>query len=141
VIHNDANDHNIIVSRLEDRWQVAGLIDFGDMVYTRTICEPAIAIAYMILGEQAILEIACQVLKGYHAACPIPGEEAGVLFDLIGARLCMSVCMSARERSKDPGNAYLAVSEQPAWEALGRLADLDPNVADRAFREVLAFTC
>src|SRR5699024_3375422 len=32
VVHNDANDHNVIVDRHEDgAWQVRSIIDFGDL--------------------------------------------------------------------------------------------------------------
>jgi len=52
VIHNDANDYNVLVVP-EGRWhnRVTGIIDFGDMVYTRTVCEVAIACAYAMLDK------------------------------------------------------------------------------------------
>ncbi len=47
VIHNDANDYNILVGppSLEER-PIAGLLDFGDMLETWIACEPAVAMAY-----------------------------------------------------------------------------------------------
>ena len=63
VIHNDANDNNILVQ--ESGSQVKSIIDFGDMVHTYTICELAIAIAYMILDKEDLLHVARQVAKGY----------------------------------------------------------------------------
>jgi Ser/Thr protein kinase RdoA (MazF antagonist) len=47
VIHNDANDYNVLVDdpRADPR-QVVGVIDFGDMLHTHTICEVAVAAAY-----------------------------------------------------------------------------------------------
>ncbi len=44
VLHNDANDHNVIVS--QDGSEVVGVLDFGDMVYSCYIFELAITIAY-----------------------------------------------------------------------------------------------
>jgi Ser/Thr protein kinase RdoA (MazF antagonist) len=110
------------------------------MVHTYTICEPAIAIAYMIMGKRDILETAGHVLQGYQAMYPLTREEIDLLFDLIGTRLCMSVCMSAMERNRDPDNTYLAVSEQPAWETLEELAHIDLEKARRVFREVTALS-
>merc|ERR1711935_281309 len=56
---NDANDANIIVRprygvemsdiKTGDQVEIEGLIDFGDMVRTFTVCEPAIAVAYMMI--------------------------------------------------------------------------------------------
>lgn len=136
VIHNDANDNNILVASSRGRMEITGLIDFGDMVHTYTICELAIAIAYVIMGEKDVIETAGYVLRGYHSANPVSRAEAGILFDLVCARLCMSVCMSARERRADPENEYLAVSELPAWTALNTLSSIDPEQAKAAFRSV-----
>ena len=47
VIHSDGNDHNVLVRRVAPwRMEVAGVIDFGDMVHSFRVCEPAIAAAY-----------------------------------------------------------------------------------------------
>ncbi len=133
VIHNDANDNNVLIAGAPDALRIGGIIDFGDMVYSYTIGELAIAIAYMILGKPDPLDTALHVLRGYHQIYPLIPEEIEVLFDLVCLRLCTSVCMSARERSLAPDNAYLAVSEQPAWEMLGRLANINPETASATF--------
>ena len=133
VIHNDANDNNILVNERAD--QIKGIIDFGDMVYSYTICELAIAIAYMILDKEDILATARAVVKGYHSTYPLQPIELDVLFDLICIRLCTSVCMSARERKRAPDNEYLAVSEKPAWRTLSLLAEIDRVEARKAFTE------
>lgn len=136
VIHNDANDNNILIASKGGQFEIAGLIDFGDMVHTYTICEPAIAIAYLIMGKEDVLETAGHVLKGFHATHPVTRAETDLLFDLICTRLCMSVCMSAWERHIDPDDAYLAVSELPAWTALETLSSIDPEQAKACFRSV-----
>jgi Ser/Thr protein kinase RdoA (MazF antagonist) len=62
VIHNDANDYNVLVSGARE-WpqRVAGVIDFGDALRTATVCEPAIAAAYALLGKSAPLTAAARV--------------------------------------------------------------------------------
>lgn len=137
VIHNDANDNNVLAAGAPDAPVINGIIDFGDMVYTYTIGELAIAITYAILGKPGPLETATYVLQGYHEAFPVTAEEIDVLFDLICLRLCTSVCMSARARSQAPDNAYLAVSEQPAWDMLAHLASIDPKDAASRFGSAL----
>ena len=75
VIHNDANDNNILVQ--ESGSQVKSIIDFGDMVHTYTICELAIAIAYMILDKEDLLHVARQRWRrGITAVYPLePSRE------------------------------------------------------------------
>ncbi|MFK7844707.1 MAG: phosphotransferase [Rhodothermales bacterium] len=129
VIHNDANDNNVLITGKKNQHTVGGIIDFGDMLHSHTVNEVAIAIAYLILGKENILDTAAAVLRGYHRMYPLNHSEISVLFDLICLRLCTSVCMSAQERSLAPDNAYLAISEQPAWTALSKLIKIDPNEA------------
>src|SRR4051794_2557322 len=69
VIHGDANDYNLLVSApdIQPR-QAVSLIDFGDMLLSKVVCEPAIAAAYALLGKRDPLAAAAQVVAGYHAA-------------------------------------------------------------------------
>ena len=48
VIHNDANEHNVLVA--EDG-AVCGLIDFGDTVWSPRVCGLAVAAAYAMQGH------------------------------------------------------------------------------------------
>src|SRR5262249_2131677 len=63
VIYNDANDYNILVG--EDR-QVIGFVDFGDLLFSATVCDPAVAIAYAMLSMPDPLSAAADVLDGFH---------------------------------------------------------------------------
>ena len=52
VVHNDANDYNVLVR--DDgtgRKTVAGIIDFGDMLHSYTASEVAVGAAYAMLGR------------------------------------------------------------------------------------------
>jgi 4-aminobutyrate aminotransferase-like enzyme/Ser/Thr protein kinase RdoA (MazF antagonist) len=135
VIHNDANDYNVLVEP-EGRWgnTVTGVIDFGDMVYTRIVNEVAIACAYAMLNKVDPLNVAGQVIGGYHHASPLTEQELTVLFDLICMRLCMSVCHAANQSRHEPDNEYLRISEQPAWDLLHQLATIHPRLALYTFR-------
>ncbi|MBE9544187.1 MAG: aminotransferase class III-fold pyridoxal phosphate-dependent enzyme, partial [Proteobacteria bacterium] len=135
IIHNDANDYNVLVEP-DGRWcnTVTGVIDFGDMVYTRTVNEVAIACAYAMLGKTDPLVAAGYVVGGYHQTCPLTGQELAVLFDLICMRLCMSVCHSAHQSRQEPDNEYLCVSEKPAWDLLFKLVNIHPRLAQYGLR-------
>lgn len=140
VIQNDANDYNVLVASAEPddprSWakRVVGLIDFGDMVISFTVCDLAVALAYVMLGKADPLAAAEPVVSGYHAESPLTEQELALLYDFIRMRLCLSVAISARQQQDEPENPYLSVSEEPAWELLEQLRDLHPNVAHYTFR-------
>ena len=117
VIHGDANDYNVLVERDE----VVGLIDFGDMVYSYTVGELAIALAYVVLGKDDPYAAAAPVIEGYTSQFPLTKDEAEALWPLVRLRLCMSVCIAAHQQAQQPGNAYLGVSQSLIAETLPRL--------------------
>ena len=127
VIHNDANDYNVLVG------DEISIIDFGDMVYAPTICELAIGIAYAILGQPDPILTAAQIVAGYHDTYPLYAEEIALLFNLVVMRLCVSVTISSHNQTREPDNEYLQITAKPAWEALQKLANTDPNFALAAF--------
>ena len=49
VVHNDANDNNIIVTESLTSPKVKAIIDYGDAIYTQTINDVAITCAYAIM--------------------------------------------------------------------------------------------
>lgn len=134
IIYNDANDYNILVSESPMRLEVIGLIDFGDMVRSYTIADLAVAMAYASLGKPDPLTAACDVLTGYHEELPLSEEEIDVLFSLYCLRICMTVTNAAYQRNAEPQNAYLTISESPAWQALGELSAVHPDLACSRFR-------
>ena len=121
VIYGDANDHNVLVSA---PWplprQAQSVIDFGDMHLGITVSEVAIAAAYAMLGKEDVLSAAASVVSGYHEAFPLQEHEIAALYTLIGTRLAVSVTNSAYRQTLKPGDAYVTISEAPAWEALER---------------------
>jgi len=135
VVYGDANDYNVLVTHEPGKApHFAGVIDFGDMHYGVTISELATAIAYAIFGKKDVLTAAAQVVAGYHREFPLREEEIALLYPLIGMRLAVSAVNSARRKSLKPGDAYVTVSEAPAWEAVERLAKIFPRFANYTFR-------
>ncbi len=118
VIHGDANDYNLIVGA----GRMVGLLDFGDMVYTATVCDLAIALAYVMLGEREPLPVAAQVVSAYQRCNPLTVAEQQALYPLVLSRLSMSVCYAAHNRARNPDDPYQVVTEAAAWELLDRLA-------------------
>ncbi|MEJ2216315.1 MAG: aminotransferase class III-fold pyridoxal phosphate-dependent enzyme [Gemmatimonadota bacterium] len=138
VIHGDGNDWNILVTEPADPRTpaaVSGLVDFGDLVESWVVAEPAIAAAYAMLDRVDPVAAAAAVVRGYHAANALTEPEVVALFPLATLRLCVSVVMSARQRREHPGNEYLSVSERSAWALLERLEDVDPGYARYRLRD------
>jgi 4-aminobutyrate aminotransferase-like enzyme/Ser/Thr protein kinase RdoA (MazF antagonist)/murein DD-endopeptidase MepM/ murein hydrolase activator NlpD len=144
VIHNDANDFNLLVAGTGDEAHACGLIDFGDMVHSARVHELAVALAYAMLGKEDPLAAAAEVAGGYHERFPLEEAEVDVLYLLACARLCLSVSLSAHQRRLEPANEYLSISEAPAWELLDRLAGrpgVSPGVHPRLARAILRHAC
>lgn len=134
VIHNDANDNNVLVYE-DNKQRVNGIIDFGDMVYSWLAVEPAVAAAYAMLGKDEPLDVAAALIEGYHNQLPLLEPEISALYHFITMRLCMSVCICAYQQSVEADNEYLSISEQPAWELLHRLRDISPAAALEIFHD------
>jgi len=138
VMHNDANDWNVLVDE-GDHDRIAGIIDFGDALYTPVIAEVAIAAAYAGLDHADPIGAAAAIARGFHAEYPLLEEEIELLFDLIAMRLVTSVTMSASRRAEVDGNPYLAVSEKPAWVLLRKLDAVNPRFATAILRHACGF--
>jgi len=137
VIHNDANDYNVLVRKSGDGNKYNfGIIDFGDIVFSNIICEPAIALTYIMMGKADPIAAATHVIRGYHQTYPLTEPELNVLYYLICARLCISVTMSAYQKKVEPENDYISISEKPAWELLEKLISISPERATKAFKEI-----
>ncbi len=124
IIHHDANDANVLVRAgplPEGKIRIAGLVDFGDIVRSWTVAEPAVACAYAGLGKKDPVAAWEPLVAGYHAANPLTEPEVDVLGALIRLRLCLSVVVSAVRSAHDPDNEYLIVSQAPAWALLEQL--------------------
>lgn len=136
-IHGDGNDHNVLVDPRDD--SVVGVIDFGDVHESATICDLAILCAYLLLNTTDPLTAACHVVAGYHRERALTPDECQALFPLIQARLAISVCQSARQRAFGRTDDYFSVSEKAAWESLTQLEAFCPTEAEERFRKTCGF--
>src|SRR5215213_5829186 len=109
VIHGDANDYNVLVN--PDRNVVAGLIDFGDIVYSYTVGDLAIAIAYVVLGKADPRAAAAHVIAGYQQEFELSKDELDALWPLVRLRLRMSVHIAEQQQQQRPENEYLGISQ------------------------------
>lgn len=135
VIHNDANDYNILVNHPHsDEKRSFGLLDFGDMVFSHTINELAIGITYAILDKPDPISVAQHIIAGFHSVYSLTELELELLFPLICTRLAMSVSIAAYQQSLEPDNEYLNISQRQAWNTLEVLKEIHPRYAEYCFR-------
>ena len=140
IIHGDANDRNVLVDAgaAEDpaaRMQsITGLLDFGDMVFSAVVAEPAVAAAYVAMDASDPVGAVGDVFAGFDSQFPLTDDELVVAWNLVLARLSLSVTNAAVQSAARPDDPYLVVSEEPAWRTLERLLDINPQVAHARLR-------
>jgi 4-aminobutyrate aminotransferase-like enzyme/Ser/Thr protein kinase RdoA (MazF antagonist) len=131
VIHNDANDWNI----LSTEKRIIGAIDFGDAVYSFTISEVVVGATYIALETETPLQKISTVLEGYHRVLPLQDLEIKCIYYLLAARLCMSACQSAYLKRQRPDDTYVSIHEKAVWKLLSDWIAISPDYAENKFRE------
>ncbi|MCL8006280.1 aminotransferase class III-fold pyridoxal phosphate-dependent enzyme [Gelidibacter japonicus] len=139
VVHNDANDNNIIVSSDLLEPKVEAVIDYGDAVHTQIINDVAVACAYAIMDHNDPLEAALPIVQGYHSTFELQEDELANLYNAIVMRLVISVTKSAINKIAEPDNTYLLISEKPAWEVLEKWRNISPDFAHFSFRDACGY--
>ncbi|MDR3101163.1 MAG: phosphotransferase [Paraburkholderia sp.] len=124
VIHNDLNAHNVLVDAANPD-NVAGILDFGDMVEAPLVNDVAVAAAYQLADAPNPLAPALELVAAYHAVNPLTEAEQRVLPDLIVARLLVTVLITGWRAKQHPGNsAYILRNNALSWQGLERFGAL-----------------
>jgi 4-aminobutyrate aminotransferase-like enzyme len=139
IVHNDANDHNILVTNDLNNPKVKTLIDYGDTIKTQIINDVAISCAYAIMGQTDTLEAAIPIVSGYHSNFPLQEDELVHLYNSIAMRLIVSYTSAMINLTKEPENTYLQVSAKPASEALKKWYAISSDFAHYSFRHACGF--
>ncbi len=134
-IHNDLNDHNILVVADERGTpRISGLLDFGDITTGPLVAELAIAAAYLVLDRDDPVRALEAIVSGFHEVTPLAEQQLALLWPLLRMRLAVSVVNSALMRAERPDDAYVVVSEAPAWRFLEHSARLDEREVEARLR-------
>lgn len=119
---------------------MAGVIDFGDICFSFTVCEVAVAMGYIMINAAAklikeragskngvsgdissIFSNASTFLAGYCETYPLTPEERKCVVTLAACRIAMSVTYGNNSIIADPTNEYLKLHAVPGWFALEAL--------------------
>lgn len=133
VIHNDANEWNV----LQHADRITGVIDFGDATHSPLINELAVALTYACYDKEDPMPWLTIIVKAYHQKIPLELIELDLLYYLIAARLCISVCNSAHARKVEPKNTYATVSEDHAWSMLDKWLAIGPKQVSLHLKKAL----
>ena len=117
--HNYPNDYNILVSG--EKYQslnVSGIIDFGDICVAPRICDLSIAAAYIVLDNPKPEKMLAALVACYNSVYPLTVEEVDLVWRLLRVRLAVSVVNSTLLASKNLDDAYITISQDPAWRFL-----------------------
>ena len=139
-IHNDINDHNIIISKKLVNPDVKGIIDFGDTLKSQTINDLAVTCTYAIMNCTNPLSSAVSVVRGYNENYKLFDNELYHLYNLIGIRLVVSLTKSAINKTEFKENKYLLISEDSAWDLIYKWHSIDRKFAHYSFRQACDLT-
>ena len=118
-IHNDVNDYNILsLGSLTGKPRITGVFDFGDMCMAPRVCELAIAAAYLVLDHEEPTEMLTSLVAAYYQEFALTAEELDLIWPLTKMRLAVSLVNSTMMAKENPDDAYVVISQQPAWRFL-----------------------
>ncbi|MFZ6798196.1 phosphotransferase [Undibacterium sp. Di24W] len=142
VIHNDANDFNVIVAATaaDPKPHVNAIIDFGDMCRHLRIVDLAITVVYALQHvekDQAVIDCIRAILQGYQSQNPLSKQEIQALYHVIMARLCQSILMATRAYRRNPDNDYILVSQKGVRRLIRQLNAMDYPYLQHLFLSVL----
>lgn len=133
VVHNDANDLNLIVSHGE----VTGLIDFGDMCHSLRIADLAIAITYALQFSFDVRTSLLRITLAYLQICHLQEKELHVLWTCILARLSQSVLLATQAAIEQPENSFAQVSQTAVRNMLNEFIQMDRVGLQRDLKQLL----
>ena len=132
-IHNDVSNTNIILTRVSEIYEIAGLLDFGECAHTCCIFDVAAMVAYAQLEKENPIECVAPMIKGYQDVFPLSKEELNCLYYAVLARLCLSAVNGEYRFTLEPWNTYLLTTPANAWRVIKLMLTLTKQSVDRVW--------
>lgn len=132
VVHADMNPHNVLVTASAD--QIAGVLDFGDMVRTPLVCDLAVTASYQIDAGDALASLT-DFVAAYHAVLPLRQDEIALIPALVATRMLTTLAITSTRAARYPDNAAYILRNFPlARDGLLALSRLDATNTRTALR-------
>ncbi len=115
-IHGDLHAHNLI---LDSGGDIAGIIDFGDMIHAPLVCDLAAALGDLISPPSRLAVVIEHFVTGYNQVTPLEADERELLFDLVELRLVFTMLVNAYRHVRTPDEPnYAADAGFGGWDTL-----------------------
>lgn len=128
ILHNDLTPHNTLVDP-RNHGQVVGIIDFGDLVRTALVCDPAIAACYLMGEGDDAMALPHALVAAYHAVRPLERAEIELIPLLMEARHAMTVAITENHAARRPeARDYITKNTATARRGLNLFAGRPPEM-------------
>jgi Ser/Thr protein kinase RdoA (MazF antagonist) len=139
VIHNDGHPNNLLRADAGSQ-DVAGLIDFGDMVYAPIINELAVTATTFQRGNVEDLSIVENLLIGFHHTHSLSDAEVSLLWDAIILRLLITVLLSeVKLKIGTDHDTDVLEDRTEAYDMLVKIERLDHNSVVNKLRSACGY--
>lgn len=136
IIHCDLHAENAVMAA-DGSPEVAGIIDFGDMVFAPLICDLAVTVASLMYGRSDPFEAATAICAGYSEIQRLEDVEIELLPDLVRARAAATVLIGGRRAREQPENReYILEWDAFARDVLRLFDEVGMDEVRRRFREM-----
>ena len=120
--------------------KISGLIDFGDSVFTQTVNDLAITLAYAITEIPDPLSAALDIVKAYNKNYSFSEDELKCLYTLVGMRLATTLTNASIKKEEFPDDEYYVISEKPAQNLLLKWFKVNESFANYSFRNACGYS-
>lgn len=134
LVHQDLNDHNLLVGGRPGEQGITGVLDPGDALESVVVSELAVAVAYAMLRTDVPLDAARDVVTGWCEVSPLSADEIECVFPMAVARLCVNATTWAARRAEGQVD-YANARSQHTWATLEKLDRIHPDVAATVLRQ------
>lgn len=137
LIHGDVHEHNLILTHAAPL-EIAGIIDFGDMIHGPLIMDVADTVADFAVNPAKVLDVLHAIVAGYHAVTPLEPAEIELVYDLVLTRLLLTPLTNAVRAKETPDEPnYMAEYGEAGLEVCAEIR----RIGRDAFTDAVRAAC
>ena len=138
IIHHDAHTGNVLIDPLNPE-SVAGLIDFGDMLYGSLVADLAVAVDVSLARFPDLQQVMNNVALGFDSAFALQEDEIDLVFDVVAMRAALTAVIAASWIEQDPDGPQYIASYAPYLDAVEKLLSIGHEKGTRELRRTCRF--
>ncbi len=103
-------------------YDISGVIDFTDMIYSCLLFEVCTALCFMMYTNTSNSTAATgYFLAGFQSVIPLTEEEMSLLYLCMVARVSQDLVLALHNYRLQPGNEYILITQERGWRFLQEL--------------------